>query len=164
MNSGDLLKKNALRYVDKIFLKNPNYDYVFGTVKRNYLNTSILKYDVNVKRLKYNFDFATSHSVGFFLKKTIFDKYGKFNTKYKCSADYDLYYRIILHHKILGGSTKKNNLIGIVQSGGYSSKISFFSHVIEETRIRLNNNQNFLFVILIFLNALIKGLIKKLII
>ena len=32
-----------------------------------------------------------------------------------CSADYDLYYRLILKNKIVGTATKKNELIGVVQ-------------------------------------------------
>tara|TARA_B100001540_G_scaffold284486_1_gene276853 strand:- start:32960 stop:33757 length:798 start_codon:yes stop_codon:yes gene_type:complete len=160
VNSGDILTKNALKNVNEIFNKNKKYDYVFGTVKRHYTKDTILKYGVNVGRLKYNFDFATSHSTGFFLKKKIFQKYGLFNTKYKCSADYDLYYRLIIKKKIEGSSTKKSKLIGIVQSGGYSSKISFFSHLKEETLIRINNNQNLFFVSLIFINAVIKHFFK----
>ena len=49
-----------------------------------------------------------------------------FNTKYKCSADYDLYFKLLIKKKLVGSYTKKNQLIGIVKSGGYSSKVSFF--------------------------------------
>tara|TARA_B100000401_G_C52724000_1_gene680097 strand:- start:49 stop:846 length:798 start_codon:yes stop_codon:yes gene_type:complete len=161
VNSGDLLKKNALKIVNKTFLKNRKYDYVFGTVERNYINTMILKYGVNINKLKYNFDFATAHSTGFFLKKKIFDKFGLFNVKYKCSADYDLYYRLLITKKIFGGFTEKKDVVGIVKSGGYSSKISLLSHIIEETKIRFDNKQNIFFIILIFLNAVIKGYSKK---
>tara|TARA_B110000967_G_scaffold208005_1_gene258845 strand:+ start:1982 stop:2788 length:807 start_codon:yes stop_codon:yes gene_type:complete len=161
VNSGDLLTKNALKYINHIFLKNKNFDFVFGTVKRHYITSTIIKYGVNRNRLKYNFDFATSHSAGFFLKSKIFKKYGLFNAQYKCSADYDLYHRLILKHKIVGGFTKKSNLVGIVKSGGYSSKINFLDHIFEETKIRLNNKQNFIFVLMIFCNALIKFVLKK---
>tara|TARA_A100001015_G_C14940936_1_gene692505 strand:+ start:458 stop:1252 length:795 start_codon:yes stop_codon:yes gene_type:complete len=161
VNSGDLLKKDALKQVYRIFEKNKNFDYVFGTVKRHYSKSIIIKHGVNPNRLNYNFDFATSHSTGFFLKKRNFLKYGLFNTKYKCSSDYDLYYRLILKNKIEGGSTNKNKIVGVVQSGGFSSKISFMGHIFEETKIRLDNKQNFFTVILIFCNAVIKGFLKK---
>ena len=46
-----------------------NYDFVFGTVVRNYTKSKILKYGFNFKKIIYNFDFATSHTTGFFLKK-----------------------------------------------------------------------------------------------
>ena len=55
----------------------------------------------------------------------------------------------------------KNELIGIVKSGGFSSQYSFMKHLIEEAKIRVNNNQNIFFVSLIFFNALIKKIVKE---
>ena len=57
---------------------------------------------------------------------------------------------------------KKNELIGTVSSGGFSSKVSFFGHLIEETKIRIDNHQNIILVALIFINALIKRIFKVL--
>ena len=161
VNSGDYLTKKALFYVNEIFKENKSIDFVFGTVKRYYTANTILKYGYNRERLKYNFDFATAHSTGFFFKKKSFLKVGMFNIKYKCSADYDLYYRAIITHKMNGGYTKKNNLVGIVSKGGFSSKVSFLEHLLEETKIRINNKQNIVIVFLIFANALIKFFLKK---
>ena len=62
-NSGDVLKKNSLRTITK-FLKK-DIDVLFTTVKRNYTGEYIIKSGYNLNRLKYNFDFATSHSTGF---------------------------------------------------------------------------------------------------
>jgi len=53
-------------------------------------------------------------------------------------------------------------LIGNVASGGFSSKISFFEHLIEETKIRLKNKQNLLLIVIIFTNAIFKRLVKNL--
>ncbi len=161
VNSGDTLKKDALKKIYKKFLENKKFDFIFGTVMRHYKTDSILKFGYNINRLRYNFDFATAHSTGFFLNRRIFIKYGMFNTKYKISADYDLYMRLILKNKILGSSTKKNDLIGIVESGGYSSKVPFYKHLKEETKIRLNNGQNFILVMVIFFNAIFKFIYKK---
>ena len=153
-NSGDFFYKNSLQKVMKIFY-DKDVDFVFGTVMRNYTKGSILKYGFNTKRIFYNFDFATAHSTGFFLKRKIYKKIGLYNLKYKCSADYDLYLRLI-NNNFVGGATKKRELIGNVASGGFSSKISFFSHLIEEMRIRFNNKQNVFLIILIFLNSVLK--------
>ena len=161
VNSGDLLTKNALKDVNRVFQKNKNFDFVFGTVKRHYTSSSILKYGVNKKKLLYNFDFATSHSAGFFLKSRVLWKHGLLNTRFKHSADYDLYYRLIIRKKIIGGSTSKSKIIGIVSKGGYSSKVSFINHLIEECNIRVYNKQNFFFVVLIFINAIFKFLLKR---
>jgi len=158
-NSGDFFYKNSLKKVIKIF-NNKDVDFVFGTVVRNYTKGTIVKYGFNSKRIFFNFDFATAHSTGFFLKKKIYKKIGLYNLKFRCSADYDLYLRLIKKN-YKGSSTNKVDLIGNVASGGFSSKISFFSHLIEETKIRLNNNQNLFIIILVFFNSLVKNLFKK---
>ena len=160
VNCNDTLKPNALRYVKEVFDTDQKISFVFGTVKRHYLKSSILKYGYNINRLLYNFDFATAHSTGFFLKKKVIDVVGKFNTKFKCSADYDLYYRVLIKKNYKGSSTKKNQIVGEVSSGGFSSRISFFEHLKEEMKIRIHNNQNFFLVFLIFLNSIFKQLIK----
>ena len=56
---------------------------------------------------------------------------------------------------------KKNEIIGEVAQGGYSSKVSFIDHLFEEFKIRLDNNQNLFFILIIFINALMKHLFKK---
>ncbi len=161
VNSGDILTNDALNIIHKQFIKKPEIDFVFGTVKRHYTTSRILKHGFNINKLKYNFDFATSHSTGFYIKLSSLKKVGNFNTKYKCSADYDFYYRAIIKKKLIGTSTKKEKLIGIMASGGYSSSISFFEHLLEETKIRINNGQNIFLIFFIFFNAIIKSLLKK---
>jgi len=161
VNSGDKLYSSALRNIKKKFDQNKSFDFVFGTVKRNYMKDTIIKHGVNISRLKYNFDFATSHSTGFYLKRKTFIKYGLFNTNFKYSADYDLYYRLIINKKIKGGATSKRKIIGEMSSGGFSSKISFFKHLVEETKIRIHNRQNLIIILVIFLNAILKKTIKK---
>ncbi len=161
VNSGDTLTKKALTKIHKKFTENKNFNYVFGTVMRHYKTDSILKYGQNINKLKFNFDFATAHSTGFFLNRKIFLKYGMFDTRFKISSDYDLYYRLILKNNILGSFTKKNDLIGVVAKGGYSSKIPFLKHLIEETKIRLKNNQNLILIMIIFFNAIVKFIYKK---
>ena len=163
VNSGDILKVNALKHIKSIFNQNNRVDFVFGTVLRHYTKNTILKYGYNRNRLKFNFDFATSHSTGFFLKRKVFKKLGYFDTSYKCSADYDIYYKVLLTLNLEGASTKKNQLIGIVKSGGFSSKINFIEHLFEETLIRIKNKQNIIFIIIIFFNALFKYVVKKII-
>jgi len=157
-NSGDFFYKNSFKKILKLF-KKKNFDFVFGTVLRNYTKSKILKYGFNFDRIKYNFDFATSHTTGFFLKKKIYKKIGNYNTKFKISADYDLYFRLYKGN-FIGGYTSKKDKIGNVASGGYSSKRTFLSHLVEESKIRLHNKQNIFIVILIILNAIIKNFVK----
>ncbi len=161
VNSGDTLTVNALKIIQRKINEKPNIDFVFGTVKRHYTKDTLIKFGFNKKKLIYNFDFATSHSTGFYLRKSKFQELGFFNTKYKCSADYDVYYKMLISNNAEGTFTDKQDLIGEVSSGGYSSKLSFIDHLIEEMRIRFDNKQNFFLIIFIFFNALIKNGLKK---
>ena len=157
-NSGDFFYKNSLRKVMDLF-NIYNYDFVFGTVVRNYTKSKILKYGFNFNKIIYNFDFATSHTTGFFMKKKIYKKIGNYNIKFKISADYDLYYRLYKSN-YRGGFTNKNIKVGNVASGGFSSKKTFYEHLIEEAKIRLHNKQNLIIVIIIFLNSILKNPLK----
>ena len=159
-NSGDILYPGGLDIILKTF-NNKKCDYVFGTILRNYKTSKIKKYGIREKRIYYNFDFATSHSTGFYVKKIVIDNLGLFNLKFKCSSDYDFYYRLIDSKKYTGSSTPKNKIIGEMSSGGFSSKLSFYQHLKEESYIRIYNKQNIFIVMVIFFNAIIKNFLKK---
>ena len=162
LNSGDVYTKNSLNIVKNYFLENQNLSFLFGTVERHYLgNNVILKSGFNKNRIKYNFDSQTCHSSGFFIKSNI-QKIGLYNTKYACSSDYDLFYKIFQDKNLIGKSTNKSELIGVVQAGGFSSKYGFWKKLKEETQIRLDNKQNIIFILIIFINALIKNGFKRL--
>jgi len=157
-NSGDFFYKNAINKIEYLF-KKKNVDYVFGTVVRNYTKQTIVKYKLNPKKIFFNFDFATAHSTGFFLKRKVYNKIGVYDKKFSCSADYDLYFRMI-KKGYKGLVTNKKDLIGNVASGGFSSKISFFDHLLEETKIRIKNKQNILIIIIIFFYSMLRKLFK----
>ena len=90
----------------------------------------------------------------------IHKKIGLYSLKYPCSSDYDFFWRLIKKNKCKGTSTKKSELISNFSLGGFSSKYSFFEHVKEETFIRLNNGQNKIVVITIFLLRCLKNFYK----
>ena len=64
-----------------------------------------------------------------FLSNRIFKKIGLYNTKYICSSDYDLFYKMFLDKNLNGVSTTKDELIGIVKAGGFSSKYGFWKKI-----------------------------------
>ena len=70
-------------------------------------------------------------------------------------------WELLINDNFVWWANKKRELIRNVSSGGFSSKISFFSHLIEEMRIRFNNKQNVFLIILIFLNSFLKKIFKK---
>ncbi len=67
---------------------------------------------------------------------------------------------MIKKYKMQGLATKKNELIGRFQSGGFSQQVTLLQHIIEETRIRYDNNQNKLIVLFILVLRLIKNFYK----
>ncbi len=138
VNSGDTLTKKSLKYLCSYYNKYESADFFFGAVKKHW---GVLH---GYKRWKifYTWGFYSSHSTGFFIKKEAAKVLGDYNLKYKYSADYDYFYRMIVHHKMKGVSSTKNELFGVFQRGGYSSKVKFFDHLVECTRIRLDNKQN----------------------
>ena len=155
LNSDDIFYKDALLYARNYFQEHENIDFLFGTV---------IKYKklfgFNPKKILWSFGFYTSHSVGFFIKSKSQKKLGYYNTKYKYSADYDLFYRMIVKQKMTGMATKENEVFGKFNSGGISSKIKFIDYLNENTKIRIDNGQNILFVYLIFLIRFFKNINK----
>ena len=68
---------------------------------------------------------------------------------------------MIIKHRLKGIGTKKEEVFGNFRRGGFSSQVKFFDHLVECTRIRLDNKQN---KIVILLTVIIKFLfnIKRL--
>ncbi len=156
VNSDDILVKNSLNILVKYFINYPEKDFFFGAVKKNWE----IRYGYKPWKIYFMWGFYSSHSTGFFIKKKAAKKLGNYNLKYKYSADYDYFYRMIVHHKFKGIGTKKNELFGIFKSGGYSSRINFFDHLCECTRIRIDNKQNKLIVLITFIMKFLYNLKK----
>ena len=160
LNSDDYFYKNALIIVSKYF-KKFHIDYLFGTVKKDKTHQGFHK-----NKIWYKFDIYPSHSVGFFIKRSTQNEVGNYNTKFKYSADRDLLYKLITNNKFTGMPTKKNEVLGKFSTDGMSSKISFFKKMLEESKIRVSNNQNFFLVYLLLILRLLyyatRKLIKKL--
>tara|TARA_B100000959_G_C14916767_1_gene597708 strand:- start:508 stop:1347 length:840 start_codon:yes stop_codon:yes gene_type:complete len=156
INSDDIYKKNALNIISNYIFENKHIDFIFGSVKKHW---GVL-YGYRPHKIKYSWSFYSSHSTGFFIKRKAAEKVGFYNIKYKYHADYDYFFRLIVKKKMKGISTKKSELIGIFRRGGYSSKISFWSTLKEDIKIRYDNKQNFLLLIIIFCNKFFRNLDK----
>jgi len=143
VNSDDILMPNALEILVKYYNKYPKRDFFFGAVKKHWG----IMHGYKPWKIHFTWGFYSSHSTGFFIKKKAAEQVGFYNTKYKYSADYDYFYRMIVKLKLSGIGTKKNELFGVFSRGGYSSTINFFDHMNECTRIRLDNKQNKILVL-----------------
>ena len=155
LNSDDIYYKNTLNIVNDYFNLNKNLDFLFGSVYKYKL-----LHGYNPNKIKWSFGFYTTHSVGFFIKKEAHSKVGLYNLKYKYSSDYDLFYRMIVKLKMKGMATKKEEIFGEFRSGGISSKLSYLEYLNENTKIRIDNGQNIIFVYIIFLIRFIKNIHK----
>ena len=155
INSGDTYYKNALETVNYYFQNNKEIDFLFGTVfKRKIL------YKYEPKKIWWSFNFYPAHSGGFFITSNAQKKLGFYNTRYPCSADYDFFYKMIVKHKMNGTITKKDELISKFDLTGYSYEMSLFEHMLEETNIRINNKQNKIIVLSLFILKFIKHFFK----
>ena len=155
LNSDDVYYNETLDIVNKYFNKYKKLDFLFGSV-----NKYKLLHGYYPQKIKWSFGFYSTHSIGFFIKKEAHKKVGFYNIKYKYSADYDLFYRLIVKKKLIGMATKKSEVFGRFRSGGLSSRIRYIDFLKECTQIRLDNRQNFFIVYLIFFARLIKNFRK----
>ena len=110
-------------------------------------------------KIPFSFGFYTSHSVGFFINREKHLKIGFYNKKY-LSADLDFFYKMIAKFKLEGIATKKDEVLGKFQSGGFSSKVNFLDHLKDLNKIRIDNGQNAYYVNLVFFYKIIKNFRK----
>jgi glycosyltransferase involved in cell wall biosynthesis len=159
INSDDVYSPLALSYVEKYFSLNKNIDFLFGTVKKHWKIIS----GYTPWTIRFSWNFYTSHSVGFFIKLKSAKRIGNYTLRYKYSSDFDYFYRMIVKHKMLGMASKKNEIFGVFRRGGFSSKVNFIDHLAELTKIRLNNGQNKILVLMIMILKYIKNFNRLLI-
>ena len=151
LNSDDIYFPDTLATVNEYFTKN-EIDFLFGSVFKHKLLHGFYP-----KKIHWTFGCYTAHSVGFFIKKSSQDKIGPYNTKYKWSADYDIFYKMIVKYKMKGIATKKNEVFGNFRPGGLSSSIKYIDFLKENNQIRLDNGQNKIVVFTIFVLRLLRN-------
>lgn len=156
LNSDDIFSEKAFYYL-KSYIKNyPEKDFIFGAVKKHW---GVL-YGYKPFKIYWSWGFYSSHSTGFFIKLSAAKRVGLYNLKYKFSSDYDYFFRMIIKEKLKGIGTKKNELFGIFRRGGFSSRIKFIDHFFEEIKIRIDNGQNKILILIIFIFKYLKHLTK----
>ena len=140
-------------YIINKYIKNQKFDFIFGSVKKHWGILHGYKPD----KIKYSWGFYSSHSTGFFISKKAVLKVGKYNIKYKYHADYDYFYRMIIKNKLIGISTKKNEITGVFRRGGFSSTIPFKKLFFEEIKKRQDKGQNILLLLVIIIYKILKN-------
>ena len=139
LNSGDIYYPDALMTVNNYFIEN-KIDFLFGSVEKYKLMHGYKPW-----KLSWSFGFYTSHSVGFFIKTNKHKMVGLYDQKF-LSADLDFFLKMIKKFKLNGISSKKSEVFGKFEKGGFSSKVNYIQHLKDLNYIRLNNSQNIFFV------------------
>ena len=155
LNSKDIYYKNTLKIVNKYFNKN-KIDFLFGAVQKNRLF-----YKFEPEKINYRLNIYPAHSVGFFIKSNKQKKLGLYNINYNICSDYDLFYRMIVKHKMIGINTKKTEIFGKFDTNGLSSKVNVFKFYYQEIKIRYKNGQNLSFLAILFLIKILNLLRNK---
>ena len=147
LNSDDIFFENALKIVKKNFIYK-RLDCLFASVQKHKVH-----HGVRLDKINYKFNVFPSHSVGFFLKKKIYDEIGYYDENLKYCADYDLIYKISKHN-IKIGTTSKNEVVGKFFPGGISESINYISYVYYQSKVRIKNKQNIVYVIFLSISTI----------
>ncbi len=153
--SNDVYVKDALTIVKNYFV-NEKVDFLFGTVRKDRLLSGF-----NKKKISWKFNIYPAHSAGFFISQKSQIKVGLYDNQFKLHADYDLIYRLICKLNLNGLATKKNELIGIFDTEGISSKEKKYQYFWEEFKIRKKNKQNIFFLIILIPIKILHHYISK---
>jgi len=157
LNSDDVYySEKTLGYVVDAFWDYKEIDFIFGPVKKHWA----LLYGYKPWKIYFTWGFYTSHSTGFFIKRSSAKILGDYNLKYKYSSDYDYFFRMIVKNKMIGRGIKKDKIFGIFRRGGFSSRVKFIDHFKEEIQIRNDNKQNKIIIFLIIVYKSIRHINK----
>jgi glycosyltransferase involved in cell wall biosynthesis len=153
LDSGDIFNSNALSHINSLIRKNPNADFYLGSCLKKRL-----MHGFRPKDITFHFNIFASFSGALFASKYAYKKIGLYNTK-AVSADHDFLYKAIVKHKIIGVCGYKNNILSIKAPGGFSDNYPFLKTLCDECKIRFNNKQNLLIVLLIFFGRIFTKLL-----
>ena len=156
LSSDDHYYNNTFSTVDKYFTKYPKINFLFGATRMKW--GVVHKY--KPKKIKWSFGFYTTATPGFFIKTKDAKKIGGWNLKYKTSADYDFFHKMLTKYEMKGMIGLKKEIFGYRRSGGYSSNVPYLKWLNECSQIRLDNKQNLIFVYVIHLIRILKNLDK----
>ncbi len=146
VDSSNVLYPNSLDILKKYIFENIEMDFLCGTVKKdNKIYAGFRPEDIFRQ-----FNIIPSTVVGFYIKSTSLKKVGLLNINYKIQSDYDWLYRIIVKNKMKGMRTKGTEVFGDLGESNFSSKVSFFSALLNELKIRLHNKQGISAILFIF--------------
>ncbi len=157
LDSGDILSEDASEILKKMYETNKDVDCIIGSVFRSRLLSGFYP-----NKIKSHLNIIPSNSGGFFINRNFQKKVGLFDEKYKCHADYDMVFKMLIIKKLKFTCSKKSEILAKKSPEGFSSNYGFLNLLYEEIQIRINNGQNYLYVYLLAIAKIINK-IKSLI-
>ena len=88
-----------------------------------------------------DFWFLYNPQCRFFYKEKLSNEIGFYDTRYKYSADYDLFYKMIVKKNVW--DPKKNEIFGKFRQGGLSSRIKYLDFLKENNKLELTMGKIF---------------------
>lgn len=142
-------KKMDSVFADLVYVKSQNVNKIVRYYDSGYFNPS-----------KFAYGWMPAHPT-FFVKRSVYEKYGLFRTDLKTSADFDILARFLYTHKISYSYIKE--VLVKMRLGGVSTSISsIWVNNIEQLKIcRQNNIDTDIFKILSKYPSKLIGFIKK---
>ncbi len=118
LNAGDyLVNTNVL---EKVFSSNLKEDLLYGNM---FIETTDGKRKLGKMPKKISFLYMIEDTIWHpvsFIKRSLFERFGKYNENYKMVADYDFFLKIVCVHKV---KTRKLNFpISVFNLNGFSSR------------------------------------------
>ncbi|MEH6639977.1 MAG: glycosyltransferase family 2 protein [Porticoccaceae bacterium] len=149
---------DVLNSVAQIFLDQPDIDMVLGDVDfvRSVNVTKMVRSYSAIKfsPWKLRFGFMPPHP-GAFIKKSAYDQVGQYKLGYKIGADFDMFVRMLLVHKLDYVKLEKNLVrmrVGGVSTSGFGSYITSTKEILRS----LNENEIYSNVFMILMRLPIK--------
>ena len=146
VDSSNFLYENSMNILKNYIINYKEIDFICGTVKKG----SKIYSGFRPKDIKKQFNIIPSSVVGFYIKMDSLKKVGLLNLKYRIQSDYDLLYRMIVTHNFKGIRTKGDEIFGTSGESGFSTKHGFFKALLNEIKIRFDNDQSLFFLFYIF--------------
>ncbi len=158
LDSGDILSHNASEILKKMQNSKAKLDCLVGSVMRERLLSGFYP-----QKISTHLNIFPSNSGGFFLSSKMQKKIGLFDEKYRCSADYDLVYKMIKSQRFNYVCSKKSEILSKKKPEGFSSEYGFLNHLNEEFKIRVNGGESIIYVSLLIASKVFNKLLSFLI-
>lgn len=136
----DRLAPGALRAISEVFASDPEVEVVYGEMRYLDRNTNS-----NLRTEIKDIDKVMIPHPATFVKRTLYQDFGMFNTKFRVAADYDLIFRFVRGNVKFG---KLDRTLVNAYSNGFSSQGSNQFHSVRESfqiRIEYGNRTKFLY-------------------